>query len=145
MSYEGFYEWLCAKGHYTATDAYQDDPEKCPRCSANIVWRHSVDQTNGEIEGDPGTMPYPLEQVGEETGVVTVRTPIYKIPNTGARRLEEGTNPAGSQQPSKLHDVGSNPTERATSCGCVSECRPDLLLPDEYCVNQPTASAGSET
>lgn len=32
-----------------------------------------------------------------------------------ARRLEEGISDAGSQQPSKLHDVGSNPTGPATS------------------------------
>ena len=66
VSYEGYREYLCAKGHYQCSDAYDDDPEKCARCGERIAYAHSVDQTNGVEEDNPSTMPAPKEQVGFE-------------------------------------------------------------------------------
>ena len=87
MSYEGYSEWLCEKGHYQTSDAYEDDPTTCRKCGAKLVWSHAVDQTNGELYDDdgkpvPGTHPYPLEKIGETTRRITVKEPIYRIPST---------------------------------------------------------------
>ncbi len=56
MSYEGYREILCEKGHYRVCNAhYSAEDESCPNCEAATAWTHEVDQTNGEGE------PYPLE------------------------------------------------------------------------------------
>jgi hypothetical protein len=85
VSYEGYVEWLCERGHKSTTDAYSDDPLKCS-CGARYVWRHAVDQTNGECYDDHGkpiasTPPYPLEEIGTEERIVYV--PIFRIPSEG--------------------------------------------------------------
>jgi hypothetical protein len=56
MSYEGYYQVLCAKGHYHEVDVYvMPDPLPwdpnpkawtCPWCGSPEIWRNSVDQTN---------------------------------------------------------------------------------------------------
>lgn len=66
MSYEGYGELLCANGHYHAHDAYIDEPEECPICGALWAYSHGVDQTNGVEEGNPHTMPAPLEEIGHD-------------------------------------------------------------------------------
>lgn len=55
MSYEGYTQMLCAKGHLTHKDAFADDLEgfryKCCRvdgCGQDFVWQHEVDQTNDD-------------------------------------------------------------------------------------------------
>jgi hypothetical protein len=57
----------------------------CHFCGAKLVWSHAVDQTNGVVFDDdmrplPGTVDYPLEQIGEEEETIVVRHPIYRIP-----------------------------------------------------------------
>lgn len=50
MSFEGYYQILCNKGHYDTLDIYQtDEPlkEKCAKCFGKIVWYNLVDTTNG--------------------------------------------------------------------------------------------------
>ena len=49
MSYEGYEQLLCAKGHYHIVDCYDHKPNKCPAkgCKSKIVWQNSVDLTNG--------------------------------------------------------------------------------------------------
>ncbi len=59
MSYEGYIQFLCPKGHLTVVDAF-DHPERCSRCNELFIWSHSVDLTNGEIPGLPATQPFPL-------------------------------------------------------------------------------------
>ena len=94
MSYEGYREYLCRKGHYSTSDAYEDDPTKCERCGADIDWRHSVDQTNGVEEDNPSTIPAPKEKVGQEDdwqrdhhgNKYAVAVPIYR-PASGEWRL----------------------------------------------------------
>lgn len=66
MSYEGYQEYLCAKGHYVVRGAFADEPEYCPRCGGDIAYRHSIDVTNGVEEDDPSTMPAPKDQIGSE-------------------------------------------------------------------------------
>lgn len=56
MSYEGYDEGLCEDGHYHSWDCWDDPPAKCLArttegvCGKELVWSHSVDQTNGEGE-----------------------------------------------------------------------------------------------
>ena len=47
MSYEGYVQLLCAKGHLTMQDCYLDEPKKC-WCKEPIVWGESVNTTNDE-------------------------------------------------------------------------------------------------
>ena len=59
MSYEGYVEELCANGHLRTRDVYQESLA-CP-CHAPIVFEHHVNETNGTMLDDPGTLPYPFE------------------------------------------------------------------------------------
>lgn len=47
MSYSGYREYICNKGHYFTVDEWDDEPKKCPKCGDVINYRHTVDQTNG--------------------------------------------------------------------------------------------------
>jgi hypothetical protein len=49
MSYEGYEQYLCAKGHYWCADCH-DDPGDCETCGGPAVWSNSVDVTNGSYE-----------------------------------------------------------------------------------------------
>ena len=94
MSYEGYVQMLCAKGHLHQDDCYSSEPEFCPVCESKFVFRLGVNQTNG-IEHDnagipyPGTIDYPFEENGFEdvwhhdhygTKFATKRI-LYKIPH----------------------------------------------------------------
>ena len=59
MSYEGYTEYLCARGHrWTAN--YDVLSIECLDCGAPAVWSNEVDQTNGMSSDEPWSMPYPL-------------------------------------------------------------------------------------
>lgn len=74
MSYEGYVEYLCSKGHLSSLDVYfYDDLEHncCQDCGEDFVFQHSVDQTNGiEYDEDDkplsGTIAYPFKEVSFE-------------------------------------------------------------------------------
>lgn len=57
MSYEGYEQHLCKKGHLFCVDAMvfigldEEDVQKCPYCSESSVFFNSVDETNGEQWG----------------------------------------------------------------------------------------------
>lgn len=55
MSYEGFIQALCEKGHYNQFEDRMDfDPEaygSCRICKSKIAWVNSVDDTNGDAWG----------------------------------------------------------------------------------------------
>ena len=46
MSYEGFTQALCAKGHQNMVEQYEER-DTCNKCPEKLVWFHQVDQTNG--------------------------------------------------------------------------------------------------
>lgn len=58
MSYEGYSQFLCKKGHYWTVDCNElpqlmwDEPknQKCPFCKGNAVWENMVNTTNGSFE-----------------------------------------------------------------------------------------------
>lgn len=64
MSYEGYEEWLCNKGHYTTTDCSESAPVVCKICGEGYKWRHSVDVTNGYDEEYASTSDAPKTEVG---------------------------------------------------------------------------------
>lgn len=82
MSYEGYVEFLCSHGHLWTVDAdnESDSKESCPSCGEPQVWRHAVDQTNGEIDGDPSTQPWPLKIIGYYEKRIQV--PRYEVPKS---------------------------------------------------------------
>lgn len=52
MSFEGYYQCLCKKGHRVSLDCWSEpDEEVCYHCKEPIVWQNLVDQTNGEEVG----------------------------------------------------------------------------------------------
>lgn len=51
MSFEGYYQRLCKRGHMMSADVYlASDNDRCMRCDEPIAWQHLVDQTNDEGE-----------------------------------------------------------------------------------------------
>jgi hypothetical protein len=103
MSYEGYTELLCSKGHKWSRDAYSTfcQDQRCSVCGSEEVFRHEVDQTNG-IELDengipfPHTVPHPFEETGWEDrwqedhygNTYAVKIPLYKIPTTQTIRTD---------------------------------------------------------
>lgn len=53
MSFEGYYQFLCEKGHYSEVDVYaavaSGDEYKCPFCNSPVAWWNQVDTTNGSF------------------------------------------------------------------------------------------------
>lgn len=52
MSFEGFYQKLCKKGHYFEEDVYSIESKVCPVCGFEIVFTNMVDITNGSYDED---------------------------------------------------------------------------------------------
>jgi len=46
MSFEGYIECLCEKGHRWSVSCY-DYHNNCNTCYAKGVWQHTIDNTNG--------------------------------------------------------------------------------------------------
>lgn len=94
MSWEGYYQVLCANGHPSST--YPHDGDEACRCGAPIVWTHTVDLTNGCECGDSLDVPvngcpaHPLPLDVKEKAVTkecptchhveVVKEATYKIP-----------------------------------------------------------------
>ena len=97
MSYEGYEQFLCAKGHYWCEDCH-DDPGVCDECGGPAIWCNSVDVTNGsyetingeerridghvELEVDVEAMTNTCHCCGH---VKTIKEERYKIPDEGQR------------------------------------------------------------
>lgn len=56
MSYEGYSQFLCKKGHYWTVDCnlltYKDKKERCPSCNKEFVFENMVNITNGSFDND---------------------------------------------------------------------------------------------
>lgn len=96
MSYEGYDQELCAKGHYQDVDClervYLGDGRICNICKEEIVWWNPVDETNGcecdagcgEHSCDPKSLEVdkPAETCKCQCGHVhVVKQVTYKIPS----------------------------------------------------------------
>lgn len=66
MSYSGFTERLCLRGHYWTGDAWADDQLRCQLCEASVRYTHGVDQTNGYDESHPSSCYAPKVGIGQE-------------------------------------------------------------------------------
>lgn len=67
MGYQGYSEYLCAKGHYNTCDCYESlSACQVEGCGAALVYSHSVDETNGREDSHPGTCPAPKKEIGFE-------------------------------------------------------------------------------
>ena len=66
MSYEGYDEYICEKGHYFGRGCYENDKPVCPLCNEAPRWWHPVDQTNGEELDNPSTYPAEKHIAGTE-------------------------------------------------------------------------------
>lgn len=64
MGYSGYREYLCAAGHYSTQNVYDDDLKSCPHCEAPLAHFHGVDQTNGYDESEPYSCDAPKEEIG---------------------------------------------------------------------------------
>ena len=81
MSFEGFIQYLCPKGHYWTRDADDDCPQ-CPRCERDAVWKNTVSEWEGYIQ---------LEPAGEKKcpWCNSLLEEFFHIPAKGGRRLDE--------------------------------------------------------
>jgi hypothetical protein len=53
MSWEGYMQALCSRGHEVYVDTYEDDPFGVPcQCGSTVVWWNLVDTTNGSYDED---------------------------------------------------------------------------------------------
>lgn len=105
MSFEGFRQILCDRGHLSEHDVYEAEPQACEAvyvrdgketCGEAFVWRNTVDETNGlnehgiyETEVVLGVLYEPVvaecphckqEQLLEDTR--------YKFPEVGVGKYE---------------------------------------------------------
>jgi hypothetical protein len=89
MSFEGYYQRLCRKGHFSAKALYDKTrwDSACYVCGENIVWWNLVDQTNSDA------YEVPLEMVTEaefwecehcNSRRLTAH-PTYRIPDAKSR------------------------------------------------------------
>lgn len=77
MSYEGYTEYLCEKGHYFTVDAMDDwdyrpgqghvrAQQECEVCKGKLAFMASVDETNGVDPEQPHTFDAPRVQYAFE-------------------------------------------------------------------------------
>lgn len=52
MSYEGYTQFLCERGHYWTLDCYETTLSLpiCPKCKKKAIWNNHVDITNGSFD-----------------------------------------------------------------------------------------------
>ena len=94
MSCEGYYQILCANGHYWTADFYSElDPlEKtcvCKKCGARVAWYNNVDVTNGsyythpdsgEVERVDGHVDLKVKEIKQCSKCLTCLEIVYYIP-----------------------------------------------------------------
>lgn len=73
MSYEGYYTFICKKGHKWDYDATTFDYSNCPArqtamtcsvCKSKAKYYAQVDETNGVDPNEPETLPAPVVVLG---------------------------------------------------------------------------------
>src|SRR5574337_345021 len=102
MSYEGYVQLLCEKGHYFTEDYYifglsEDDDWRCGVCGGHLAWWNCVDLTNGNYEDGidskriDGYVELEIDQIPATcpTCGQTVEHPNYKIPKDVRMRVEK--------------------------------------------------------
>jgi len=90
MSFEGYYQILCSKGHYWEVDCHSFlDHEigsmKCPHCGSEPAWWNLVDVTNGSYDEEgrriDGYVPLKLKERRVCHVCGSVLEEVYEIPS----------------------------------------------------------------
>lgn len=93
MSWEGYYQHLCEKGHYWEKAAvYQDEDEECSICKSKVVWTNTVNTTNGSFERSKRVDGYvKLKKKSQRvcSECQSVLEVIYCIPKGRRRKVNE--------------------------------------------------------
>ena len=99
MSYEGYDQFLCKKGHYWTKQLEinwdgGNEIEKCPNCGEEAVWENGVNITNGSFEdGNRIDGSVELKIKSQTSGVCYtcgekhICETTYEIPKSKGRRL----------------------------------------------------------
>lgn len=98
MSFSGFYQILCSKGHYWTEDCYVADNEGtvdgegvCSFCGSPVAWWDMVDTTNDA--GEPTILElyeYAKHCTCDKCGDTHKISPdIFKIPKDKGHRIDE--------------------------------------------------------
>lgn len=78
MSYEGYSQFLCKKGHLWTEDALMQmydeknlEDNKCPKCREPAVWENMVNVTNGSFDDEGNRVDnfVELEVKSERSGI----------------------------------------------------------------------------
>lgn len=75
MSYEGYSQRLCSRGHYWTHDC-SIEIEKCPFCKCKSIWERMVDTTNDS--GHPARLKIKLQKSCKHCN--SILETIYHIP-----------------------------------------------------------------
>jgi len=97
MSYEGYSQILCRKGHQSTEDAYgESETFKCPVCGEPKAWSNQVDLTNGSFDEKGERIDGYIELEIKEPAVTckcptcnnvhVVQVQTYKIPKKRKRK-----------------------------------------------------------
>jgi hypothetical protein len=80
MSFEGYYQLICEKGHYYHEGLFGlEEKTPCPYCKSEPAWWNLVDTTNDE--GLPIKLKVITKRICCKCGSVLEET--YKIPKKG--------------------------------------------------------------
>jgi hypothetical protein len=91
MSYEGYSQFLCKKGHAWAEDCnFSSEFSKCPICGEKHVWENMVDETNGTYDDEGKRIDGYVDLKEKERKTCkhckTTLEVIYKIPKTKRKK-----------------------------------------------------------
>jgi uncharacterized protein YlaI len=101
MSFEGYHQLICKKGHYFAKDVYNSPIEnfECPTCKDKLAWWNIVDVTNGSFEGKERIDGYIELKIKTKAklcacdkcnNVHIVEDATYQIPKKGGHKVSKG-------------------------------------------------------
>ena len=98
MSFEGYYRFLCTKGHVWNVDVYDVCSKViCPHCGADVLWHELVDCTNDAGKTSPLLEVIPPTHSKETLPNGQVKYTnilgIYKLPDRITPRPYEPENP----------------------------------------------------
>lgn len=102
MSFEGYYQVICANGHAATRELYglESRESECTFCNAKIKWYNLVDQTNGCFSDDGKTridgkvqlrrkMPAKIKKCRSCGHKEVVKFETYQIPRTKGHMIHE--------------------------------------------------------
>jgi DNA repair exonuclease SbcCD nuclease subunit len=104
MSFEGYSQLICAKGHYHRFDVYCEQ-SLCPDCGSEFIWNNLVDETNGVDEDGmlPGYVdlkPFAFEDVwhtDHHGNRYATKRYLYKVPGS-TEELHRFLDEAGAKK-----------------------------------------------